>query len=91
MVPGLFVPRWDNWALQRARGNCSYLPEPPAISKRGREYKEQRGLYSLQTWWQESFSAFFSHCEERKYWGNSLKGQKFIQLNQISVGFSCLL
>lgn len=60
----------------KAGGNCSSLSELQVISKQGWEYKELRGLYSLETWWEGSFSAFFSCSKERNCLGSSFEGQK---------------
>lgn len=73
------------------RGNCSYLSEPQVISKQGWEYKELRGLNSLKTWWEGSFSAFFSCSKEWNCSGNSFEEQKCVLLNQISLDLSHLL
>lgn len=77
--------------LWEAGGNCSNLSELQVISKQGWEYKELRGLYSLETWWEGNFSAFFSCSKERNCLGNSCERQKCILLNQISLDLSRLL
>lgn len=77
--------------LWKAGGNCSCLSELEVISKHSWEYKELRGLYSLETWWEGSFFAFFSCNKERNCLGNSFEEQKCILLNQISLDLSRLL